>query len=397
MRKIFILISILSIAVSGQATGRENTSSRTTNSVSVSSQNSMSAAASRKADALYESVSKSYRQGKLSADGVVDKALYHKVWSPQLAARCLELVSGTNPRAMTELGYLYTDYKTAYMFPDKEAEGVRLLETATRSGNHDAADYLGVYYCHKEDYKKAMQYFKVAAPNNNPVALRYIGGMYDSGNGYKKDFAKARKYFERSAMMGNASGAAKYGLKLQHARYGSVDMPDAFMWLYIGGDLGDDSARSNLELPLRGERFGDDKRTEFMRHALALGNAWNKEYGHKFSTTPLYIEGFKAGLNEQDEAAEKGNDWALFYLGSMSYNDEFLNRNYDLIQKCYSAIIDHGTLAKPALALVYERMGEMYRNGHGVKANAAKATEYTRKAAELGSLAAYKIVEQIPD
>ena len=41
--------------------------------------------------------------------------------------------------------------------------------------------------------------------------------------------------------------------------------------------------------------------------------------------------------------------------------------------------------------------GEMYRNGHGVKANAAKAAEYTRKAAELGSLAAYKIVEQIPD
>ena len=49
------------------------------------------------------------------------------------------------------------------------------------------------------------------------------------------------------------------------------------------------------------------------------------------------------------------------------------------------------------MALVYERLGEIYRQGKGVKANPAKAAEYTRKAANLGSLAAYKIVESIPD
>lgn len=39
----------------------------------------------------------------------------------------------------------------------------------------------------------------------------------------------------------------------------------------------------------------------------------------------------------------------------------------------------------------------MYRDGKGVKANAAKADRYTRMAANLGSLTAYKIIEGIKD
>ena len=81
----------------------------------------------------------------------------------------------------------------------------------------------------------------------------------------------------------------------------------------------------------------------------------------------------------------------------MSYNDEFLNRQDEFVTKCYEPILSIGQLPDNAMALVYERLGEIYRQGKGVKANPAKAAEYTRKAANLGSLAAYKIVESIPD
>ena len=396
MKKIFTLIFILTLALSMQAVTKGDRTSGGAKSV-VSSSRTLTPAAQHKADAIYESLSRSYAQGKVSADGVVDKALYHKVWSPELAERCLRLVSDNNPRAMAELGLLYTYYKTAYMFPDKEADGVRLMETAARAGNKDASDYLGVYYNRKGDYKKAAQYFEVAAPNNNPLALHAIGGMYDSGHGYKKNFVKARDYYRKAAMKGHGASAAKYGLELQRQRYGGIDMPGAFMWLYIGGDLGDDTARSNLELPLRGERFGDDAHTEFMRHALALGDAWNANYGKKFGATPLYIDGFKAGLDGYSKAAKNGDEWSLFYLGSMSFNDEFLNQNDELILECYEPLIASGKLPKNVLALVYERMAEMYRNGRGVKVDKAKAADYTRKAADYGSLTAYKIIENIPD
>ena len=99
---------------------------------------------------------------------------------------------------------------------------------------------------------------------------------------------------------------------------------------------------------------------------------------------------------ERSIRGEKGDEWSLFYLGSMSYNDEFLNHNGDFIRKCYEPLISSDKLPSSAMALVYERLADLYRKGDGVKADTAKAAEFTRKAADLGSLAAYKIIENIP-
>ncbi len=357
----------------------------------------VSPAAQNEADKLYESVSKAYSQGKLSSDQVVEKALYHKVWSPELAARCLQLVADKNNNAKAELGYLYTFYKTAYLFPGKTAEGVRLLEAAANNGLKKANDYLGIYYNQKQDYKKAMKYFNAAGEDHIPYALTLIGGMYEDGHGVKKDRPKAREYYRRAASLGDANGAQKYGYALQRGWFGNVNMPDAFFWTYVGGDLGSDFARSNLMLPIRGERFGDDVQTAFMRNGMTLADAFNDQYGEKIQGEPIYKEGYKEGLKARTEAAEKGDEWSLFYLGSMSYNDEFLNHSGDFIRKCYEPIIASGKLPDSALALVYERLGNLYLKGDGVKADATKGNEYLSKAAKLGSLGAYKIVENIPD
>lgn len=357
----------------------------------------VSPAAQHKADELYESVRQAYSQGKLSADGVVDKALYHKTWSPELAARCLQLVADKNNDAKAELGYLYTFFKTAYLFPNKEAEGVSLLEAAAKAGNKKANDYLGIYYNGKNDNKKALKYFNAAGKDHIPYALTIIGGMYEDGHGVKKDRTKARDYYQQAASLGDASGAQKYGYALQRGWFGNVNLPDAFFWTYIGGDLGSDFARSNLMLPIRGERFGDDAHTAFMRNGMTLADAWNDQYGEKLQAEPIYQQGYKVGLPTRTIAAQNGDDWSLFYLGSMSYNDEFLNHSGDFIRKCYEPIIASGKLPDSALALVYERLGDLYRKGDGVKVNTAKANEYTSKAAKLGSLNAYKIVENIPD
>lgn len=397
MKKTLLLISILTLAFTVQATGKSQKSSQKRYITAEEVHETVSPAARQKADALYESVRKAYTSGKLTSDGVVDKALYHSVWSPELAARCLQLVSDKNVKAMTELGYLYTYYKTAYMFPGKESEGVRLLKTAADKGNKKAMDYLGIYYNRNKNYDKAWKYFKAAGPDNIPFALTVIGEMYEDGKGVKKDRPKAREYFSRATAKGDHRGAEKYGSALSRQWYGDVNMPDAFFWSYIAGELGDDIARSNLRLPIRGERYGDDTQTAFVRNSFILTDAWNDKYGHGITAEPIYQEGFKVGLAQRGLAADKGDPWSLFYLGSMSYNDEFLNRSDKLIAECYEPLVTDGSLPASAMAVVYERLGDMYRHGRGVKANATKAAEYTRKAASLGSLAAYKIVEQIPD
>ncbi len=397
MKSRIVVLAFFALALSAQfsAYGKKSSQRRYISPQEVHV--TVSPAAKQKADAIYESVRSAYSQGKLSSEGVVEKALYHKVWSPELGARCLQLVADKNYNAKAELGHLYTFYKTAYLFPGKEAEGVSLLEAAAGNGNKKANDYLGIYYCGKNDYKKALKYFNAAGQNHIPYAITLIGGMYEDGNGVKKDRAKAREYYQRAASLGDADGAQKYGYALQRGWFGKVDMPDAFFWTYIGGDLGSDFARTNLLLPIRGERFGDDVHTAFIRNGMILTDAWNDQYGEKLKAEPIYQQGYKVGLPLRTRAAESGDEWSLFYLGSMSYNDEFLNHSGDFIRKCYEPIIAGGKLPDSALALVYARLGDLYRKGDGVKANAAKASEYTTKAAKLGSLEAYKIVENIPD
>ncbi len=395
MKKIISLL-ILAIAVSLPMSGRDNALSRLFGGKSTSKTAASTTKTSQRENDIFESVRLPYSQGKISADSVVSLALYHKVWSPLVAERCLQLAADNgNARAMAELGLLYTHYTTAYLFPGKAVEGVKLLEKAANAGIADAYDYLGIYYQLNNDFKKARQCFEAGGHKNNAMALCIIGGMIEDGTGYKKDAKKACEYYGKSAMEGYANGASKYGYSLQRPWFAEVSLPDAFFWFYIAGDLGNDAARSNLWLPLRGERFGDDIHTMLAQKSLQLVEDGHK--GQSFSNEPLYKDGFLKGIKEREKRAEEGDDWSRFYLGSMNYNDDFLNQNYARAASYYEQVAKNGKLPAPLMAVVYERLGEMYRDGKGVKANKAKATEYTRKAAKLGSLTAYKIVENISD
>ncbi|MDE6322068.1 MAG: SEL1-like repeat protein, partial [Muribaculaceae bacterium] len=342
-----------------------------------------------------EAVRQNYTQGRITADSVVNIALYHKAASPQLAEQCLKLVADTNTRAKAELGLLYTHFTTAYLFPGKTSEGERLLTTAANAGSNDAYDYLGVYYQLNKKYKEARECFEARGHKNNGMSLCIIGGMYEDGTGYKKDAKKACEYYRQSALAGDANGATKYAYSLQRPWFGEVSLPDAFFWFYVAGDMGNDAARSNLWLPLTGERYGDDLHTLLARKSLELVEQGHA--GQSFSGEPLYKDGFLKGIKAREQAAEGGDNWSRYYLGSMNYNDDFLNQNYGRAAYYYEQIAKDGNLPAPLMGVVYERLGDMYRNGKGVKSNPTKAAKYTQMAANLGNLKAYKIVEGIKD
>ena len=90
-------------------------------------------------------------------------------------------------------------------------------------------------------------------------------------------------------------------------------------------------------------------------------------------------------------------NWSRYYIGSMLYNDDFMNRNDALILRFYEPIIKNGKLPKQMLGVVYERLANMYRDGKGIKVDKAKADRYYRIAAKYGNLPAYKIVENISE
>lgn len=371
MKKIATLLSLFFIAVSVSAAGHKD--------------------AQRKADSIYESVRQQYAQGRISGDSVAGISVYHKVWSPALAERCLKLAAADgNLRSVVELGVIYA---FSPEFSSRQADGIKLLEVAATHGYKEANEYLGLYYFNHGDYARAKSYFDAGAPLKNGFAYTALGSMYLDGNGVSADPAKVRDNFRQAALKGYPRGEALYGFNLRTTTGGAIDYPESFFWLYIGGDLGDDAARTTLYLP---RRNNDVPTTEVGKKAqTALTFIEAAQSGKSLKNEPIYKDGFLKGLKAKELAAEQGDDWARFYLGSMNFNGDFLNQNYKQALRYYEPIAQNGKLPRTALALVNQRLAQIYREGKGTKANASKADYYTRKAAQYGSLSAYKSVENV--
>ncbi len=361
-------------------------SSKTTTSKTVTT----SPAKSNKTETAFQTIRQQYTSGKISADSVIDLALYHKAGNPELAERILKLASDKSPKANMELGALYV---FTPQFASQKTNGVRLLEKAAQSGENGANCYLGLYYFNQKDYKKAKSYFDACHPMDYGVGFTALGSMYSTGSGVKQDLVKARENFHQAALKGYARGMALYGFNLRANAGGKIDYPQSFFWLYTAGDLGDDAARATLGLPLRGENRGDSEVSRDALTALQLIQA--AESGKKIQHDPLYKEGFLPGLKDQEKAAEQGDDWARFYLGSMNFNGDFLNQNFARALYYYEPIARNGKLPAPLLALVHQRLARLYTEGRSIKPDASKAARHTRMAAHYGSLSAYKSIENL--
>ncbi len=332
----------------------------------------------------YSTVSREYAAGQISADSVVSIALYHKGGNPELAERCLKLVADKSPRARMELGALYT---FTPLFSRHASEGLKLLKQAASSGQNAANCYLGLYYFNHKDYKQAKAYFDACHPMDYGIGYTALGSMYTAGTGVAQDLHKAREYYHQAALKGYPRGMALYGFNLRASGGGAVDLPDSFFWLYMAGDLGDDAARATLSLPLLGERQGD---SEMERDAVTSLTLIQMANAGKIQNQPIYREGFLRGLSAREKAAEQGDDWSRFYLGSMNYNGDFLNQNYARALYYYEPIALDGTLPPAVLAVVHERLADIYAAGRSVKADPAKAMHHTRQAALYGSPTAYR-------
>ncbi len=344
-----------------------------------------------KQDSIVNSITSLYSNGEISADNAVSLALYHKIGSPEVTERCLKTIaSENNLRAITELGSLYA---LTPQFSNHAADGVKLLQVAAKAGYKDANAYLGLYYYNKNDFKKAKAYFDQCNPLNFGFGNTAVGAMYLQGKGVRTDVPKAREYFHQAALQGYPRGASLYGHNLRASGGGSIDYPEAFFWLYVAGELGDDTARATLGRQLNGESFGEGEAAEDGQVALHWISTVNSMQDMK--NEPVYKEGFLPGLKSKEAAAEKGDDWARFYLGSMNYDGDFLNQNFAQALRYYEPIAANAKLPGTVLALVNYRLANMYKEGKGVKANPTKAANYYKAAAKYGSKGAYKTVEHV--
>ena len=187
--------------------------------------------------------------------------------------------------------------------------------------------------------------------------------IYDDG-------AKARQTYRTASLQGQPRAMALYASLLCTDNGGPVDYPDAFFWHYIAGELGDNYSRVMLYRPRVPESQADTKMDKDAQTALT----WI-EMVHSvknLSKEPIYKEGFIKGLKAREQAAEQGDDWSRFYLGSMNYNGDFLNQNYAQALRYYTPIAQNGKLPAPILALVRDRIAKI----HSAASNPVRANGF---------------------
>jgi tetratricopeptide (TPR) repeat protein len=118
------------------------------------------------------------------------------------------------PIAMTNLAWMY---ENGLGVKKNCAEAVRLNQTATKAGYSPAMSNLALFYydgkCVERDYAEARRLNEqaLAADPSNDYAMNSIGVMVYAGNGYPRNKALGRQWFEKAAALGNPQ--AKQNLK----------------------------------------------------------------------------------------------------------------------------------------------------------------------------------------
>ena len=88
------------------------------------------------------------------------------------------------------------------------------IQRAASQGDVDAQLQLGAMYYQgdgvRQDYGKALEWFKKSANQDNAAAQAYIGIMYEFGQGVSKDKKTAKEWFGKSCDSGYQGGCDDY-------------------------------------------------------------------------------------------------------------------------------------------------------------------------------------------
>ena len=89
-------------------------------------------------------------------------------------------------------------------------EAEKYYQLAKDLGNVPSMNQLGlIYLTQKTDYKKAIEYFEMAAKRKDGDAFLHLGTMYERGKGFDRDNCKAAEYYRIAAEKGVASAQEK--------------------------------------------------------------------------------------------------------------------------------------------------------------------------------------------
>lgn len=205
-----------------------------------------------------------------------------------------------------------------YVRPNEKTES--FVERVTRQaeeGDVDSQLVLGYMYLYGEsgvpvDYKKAFNYYSMAAAQNDNIAINNLGSLYFSGIGTKKDVLKAATLFDKAAKLGNIEA--------------SVNLA----FIYISSKNSLKNGQEAIRLFKQAAEAGNPT-AKFM-----LGYAYYKGY--------MIKKDLPKAVSLIREAANANYDDAQYVLAVMYLNGEGITKNYGNAVKYLYKAVDQGNV-----------------------------------------------------
>jgi len=198
----------------------------------------------------------------------------------------------------------------------------------------------------RQDYDKAMKWYKRAAWFGNADAERHIGLLYDQGNGVKQDDRQAMIWYRKAAAAGDPRAEYDLGSHYAHGEGVSQDYAQAMDWFQKakGGD-----EHADLMIGV----FYDE------------GDGVKKDYGQAMS---WYMKAENLALPSGDAVAENN-------IGNLYYYGNGVPQDYSLAMFWYQK-----SAAQNDDVAEYN-IGNLYWRGNGVPQDYAQALVWYQKAA----------------
>ncbi|GAB4348703.1 MAG: hypothetical protein Kow006_09680 [Gammaproteobacteria bacterium] len=123
------------------------------------------------------------------------------------------------------------------------------LNRAVEKGHVEATYFLGYVLDKAEENEEAAKMYQRAAEQGNHEAQLALGGFYAVGEGVEKNIDRARELIEQAANAGHVPAMIVLAKAYQKGDLGlQKDLEAARRWLERGIELGDESAKVEMEL-----------------------------------------------------------------------------------------------------------------------------------------------------
>lgn len=286
--------------------------------------------------------------GTLSGDSVPDgeKAAGSVSEERKEAGNCSEEALGHSQQVIGRAA----DAGAAQGNQDPERDRARELLRKAEQGDAESQGLLGYLYetgCGvQQSFAEALRWYGEAARNGAALALYCLGRMHEEGRGVSQDYGKAAGCYREAALRGEQRSQGRLGYLYETGRGVPQSSRDAADCYRKAAERGDAFAQYRLGL----------------MHLTGQGaprNPWRAE--------ELLIK-----------AARQGNPGAVYELGIMCLRRQSFEKAFLLLRK--AAELGHDGAMKS--------LGDMYRDGRGVRHSFENAILFYRKAAARGNAGA---------